>query len=65
MYGKLRLVVHYNDKELYNNGLDLCTAEKPTDDDRIIFCPIKKGIHYYMKEVGIPTYIPKVGNPLF
>ena len=53
--------VQYNDKDLYSNHWELCTVEEGMED-RIIYCPISTGKKNFVKDLPIPSYLPKVGN---
>lgn len=58
-YGDLHVLALYTGRVLYNNTLDLCTAEEG-DDVQILRCPIARGNHYLMKEIKISNLLPKV-----
>lgn len=63
IYGITHILVHYNGKVLYDNGLDLCTVEEG-DEEQVMPCPISKGAHYYVKELKISSLLPKVCSKL-
>ncbi|ELU11386.1 hypothetical protein CAPTEDRAFT_221728 [Capitella teleta] len=56
--GEMYIECSYNGKELYSNHWDLCTVEEGMDD-RIIFCPIGVGKQKFVKNLEIPSYLPK------
>ena len=59
--GDMALQVWYNGQELYKNHWELCSVEDNFEDsDKIIVCPIKAGRHKYIKDMPIPSYLPKV-----
>ena len=53
------VLAHYNGRELYNNGLDLCTVEED-DSEKALQCPIRRGWHYFVKEHNVSPLLPKV-----
>ncbi|KAF6017420.1 hypothetical protein EB796_024270 [Bugula neritina] len=60
IYGTLHALVHYNGKEFYNNGLDLCTVDKnEKDKSQILSCPISKGMHFIVKEKKVSPFYPQ------
>lgn len=58
-YGTIHVLAHYQGRELYNNRLDMCTAEKG-DKVQILKCPIERGLHYFVKEANVSPLLPKV-----
>ncbi|XP_013383718.1 phosphatidylglycerol/phosphatidylinositol transfer protein-like [Lingula anatina] len=56
---EVKIEVSYNGKELYKNHWELCTIDEDEEEDRIVFCPIKKGPRTWKKEMKIPNYLPK------
>ena len=62
----MRLSCEYNGNNLYSNHWNLCTVEEGFDD-RIIFCPLRKGKKKYIKDLKIPNFLPKVSphRPLY
>jgi len=56
--GEMYIEVQYNGKDLYSNHWELCTVEEGMED-RIIFCPIPVGKKNFVKDLPIPSYLPK------
>lgn len=50
----------YNGRELYNSKWELCSAEEGLPEPHIIHCPISAGQKAYVKDLPIPSYLPKV-----
>ena len=59
--GEMYIEVQYNGKDLYSNHWELCTVEEGMED-RIIFCPIPVGKKNFVKDLPIPSYLPKVNQ---
>ncbi|KAL5022811.1 hypothetical protein ScPMuIL_001966 [Solemya velum] len=56
--GVFYMEVKYNSQDLYSSQWDLCTLDEDFDD-RLIFCPLKAGLHSWKKERKVPGYLPK------
>lgn len=57
---EIKISVQYNGKDLYSNHFDFCTIDD-TDppEERLIYCPVKKGPKFWKKDMKIPNYLPR------